>query len=181
MAICAGELNLSLTEFQEFIKILLSQDVELLYEIEKNVITTKKVQETFETITKNRSRANKNYKSKKNDNKYFHFVCNLYEKYTNIKPSEEIHINPLLKLFGTYAETLTDEDIEECIKSVFVKLKKGYVKMDYLMDNINKAIIKLNERRVNNNKEEYERKNKPLRLNEMVKDYIKQQKEKQNE
>lgn len=56
----ADELGMSIQEFEEFISILTSEDVELLTQIETDIYTTDTVQETYSSIAGERERARKN-------------------------------------------------------------------------------------------------------------------------
>lgn len=61
----ADELGMSVDEFDHFIEILCSEDVELLTQIEPDIYTTETVQETYSGIASERERAKRNYEKQK--------------------------------------------------------------------------------------------------------------------
>lgn len=63
----ADELGMSIAEFEDFLKVLISEDVELLTEIETDIYTTETVQDTYSTISQDRETAReRKTKSSKN-------------------------------------------------------------------------------------------------------------------
>jgi len=56
-AVVAEELNISLDDLNQFIKTLLSDDIELLIEVEMGIFTTKKVKEAFGKVSDEREKA----------------------------------------------------------------------------------------------------------------------------
>lgn len=65
MGVVADELSLSLPELSDFLANLVSEDVELIIEIEPHVYTTNTVQETYQSVAVDRENARKRKKSVK--------------------------------------------------------------------------------------------------------------------
>ena len=63
----ADELGMSITEFDVFIELLVSEDVELLIRVEDNIYTTDTVRETYQTVASDRERARKKKRKAVND------------------------------------------------------------------------------------------------------------------
>ncbi len=175
-------LGLGLSDFDRFVDVLLSTDVELLFEIEPGIYSTKKVQERLDAVLVEREKSRKRkgnaekskssgelnessgepnnkvkeskvqestvQKSKVQEN---HFFCqslkDLFKSKTKIKePNFQTHLTPILELFQTIPEHLTETDIRNSIEETFNSLNPDInIRMDFLTANIASKIVSKHE------------------------------------
>lgn len=106
----------------------------------KKEVNEKKILPTSETSFSN-------IPNSKTSTSHLGFVKNLFAEHTRIRdPNLITHVEPILKFFEQVPEHLTEIDINQCILSSFEKLSpdKG-VKMDYLLENIQRNVTAKHE------------------------------------
>ena len=185
----ADELGMSISEFDEFIAVLKSEDVELIVEIEENIFTTETVIETYSSVAAEREKARRkksksdkntsspeklksspelsesspelnnkgkgrerngmewNRKEGKEKDSSLSFIKNLFLSYTKIQdPSEAKQIEPIQKFLTNVPESMTMDDVQDCIVEEFKKLPKDKgVNIDFLCSDIQRSITAKHE------------------------------------
>ena len=88
-----------------------------------------------------------NTPNSKTSTSHLGFVKNLFAEHTRIRdPNLTTHVEPILKFFEQIPEHLTEIDINQCILSSFEKLSRDKgVKMDYLLENIQRNVTAKHE------------------------------------
>jgi len=82
-----------------------------------------------------------------NSSVYFQKCIQLFQDYTNIKdPNHEKLLWPIINLYHTIPENLTQKDVEDCVEDSFKALDKSKgINITYLVENISRAISKKHE------------------------------------
>lgn len=175
-------LGLGLNDFDRFLDVLLSDDVQLLYEISPGVYSTKKVLERLDAVLVEREKSLNRYHTGKNretsgekiktsgenlykvkeskvqestvqeskvqENHFFvQSLKDLFKNKTKIKePNFQTHLEPILQLFLTIPEHLSETDIQNSIEEAFKSLAPGInIRMDFLTANIAGKIVAKHE------------------------------------
>lgn len=121
-------------------------------EIERNKKKVKESETVNETSTSETSFSNTNFLE--TSTSHFNFIKNLFTSHTRIRdPNKESHIKPVLQILERIPEVMTENDIKICITEVFNKLnKESGVRMDILIENINRSVGALHEEILEKNK-----------------------------